>query len=390
MPHYDPYAYETHEDPYPIYAALRREAPLYRNDDLAFWALSRHVDVLKAFKDTKRLSNREGVSLDPSSRGPTAALATSFLGMDPPQHTRMRALVNKAFTPRRVAALEDRVREIAVGHLDALVGSGGFDVVDDFAGRLPMDVISELLGVAPADRADLRRWADLLVHRGEGDRDVPATAVEAFGKIRGYFQQLIAERRARPRDDMLCGLLEAEIDGDRLGDDDVLSFCNLMIVAGNETTTKLLANGLYWLWRNPDQRARVQADPGLIPEWVEETLRYDNSTQMLARLVVEDFEVSGGTVPAGDVLLLLVGSANRDEDIFEEPDRFLIGRDTSPMLSFGKGAHFCLGASLARMEGRVAFEEWWRRFPGYEIDPSGARRVHSINVRGFANLPVKI
>jgi len=390
MPHYDPYAYAVHEDPYPIYADLRADAPAYRNDDLGFWALSRYADVLLGFKDTERFSNAQGVTLDPSGSGEAARLGTSFLAMDPPEHTRMRSLVSRGFTPRRVAQLEQRIREITVTHLDRLVGSSRFDVIDDFAGKLPMDVISEMLGVPEADRAHLRTWADLLVHRKEGFRDVPAEGVEAFGNICDYFKDAIAERRARPTDDLLNAVMLAEIDGDRLRESEILSFCNLMIVAGNETTTKLLANALYWLWRNPDQRALLRDNPSLIPEWVDETLRYDNSTQMLGRVAGQDFELHGHCIAAGDRILLLVGSANRDEAVFEHADRFDIRRDTSDSLSFGRGTHFCMGASLARLEARVAFEEWWKRFADYEIDESGAERVHSVNVRGFAHLPVTV
>jgi cytochrome P450 len=390
MAHLDPYAYAFHEDPYPFYAELRAEAPVYHNGELGFWALAKHDDVFAAFKDPRRFSNSNGVSMDPASWGPQARLFSSFLAMDPPEHTRMRGLVARGFTPRRVAALEPRIREIAAQHLDPLVGSGTFDVIDDFAGKLPMDVISEMLGVPAADRAMLRTWADLLVHREEGTQDVPQEGVEAFGKIRAYFKDLLAERRKKSGDDLLSALLVAELDGDRLGDNELLSFCNLMIVAGNETTTKLIGNALYWLWRNPEQRARLREDRGRTPGWVEETLRYDNSSQILARLTTEDVEFRGVTIPEGVPVLLLVGSANRDEDVFSRPDEFDIERDTSEMLSFGRGTHFCMGASLARLEGRVALEEWWSRFADYEIEPEGARRVHSVNVRGFARLPVKV
>jgi cytochrome P450 len=229
-----------------------------------------------------------------------------------------------------------------------------------------------------------------LVHREEGVKDVLPEGVEAFGNIRSYFKDLIAERRTNPRDDLLSAVLTAEIDGDRLAQADILSFCNLMIVAGNETTTKLLGNALYWLWRNPDQRTLVRDEPTIIPEWVEETLRYDNSTQMLARVAAEDIEVRGTRIPAGERILLLVGSANRDEEIFERADTFDIRRDKTASLSFGRGTHFCMGASLARLEAKVAFEEWWKRFPNYEIDESGATRVHSVNVRGFAALPIVV
>jgi cytochrome P450 len=388
---YNPYAYEIHEDPYPTYAALREHAPLYRNEEMDFWALSRHADVLAAFKDTERFSNAYGVSLDPESWGPQASLGTSFLAFDPPRHTRLRALVSKGFTPRRVAELERRIREMSVDYLDPLVGAGRFDFIDELAGKVPMDVISEMLGVPRADRAELRRRADLLVHREEGQFGLPPEGVEAFAWIRGYFKTMVAERRARPGDDLLSVLLEVELDGERLDETEILSFANLMIVAGNETTTKMLANAVYWLWRNAEQRALVREDPNArIPGWVEETLRFDNSTQMLARRIARDLDLHGERLRAGDRALLLVGSANRDERVFERAGEYDIRRDTSQSLSFGRGVHFCLGAALARLEGRVVLEEWWRRFPDYEIEPAGAVRVHSINVRGFAALPVKV
>ena len=388
---YDPYAYEIHEDPYPTYAALRAEAPVYRNEDHGFWALSRHADVLAAFKDTARFSNDHGVSLDPAAWGDKAHLFTSFLALDPPHHTRLRGLVSKGFTPRRVSALEGRIREMSAAYLDGLRGRADFDFVAELAGKVPMDVISEMLGVPVADRAELRRRADLLVHRDEGVFDVPPEGVEAFAWMRRYFVELLAERRARPGDDLLSVLLEVEVEGARLEESEILSFANLMIVAGNETTTKLLANALYWLWRHPEQRARVAADPtARIPGWVEETLRFDNSTQMLARRVTEDIELRGQRLRAGDRALLLVGSANRDAEVFPDADAYDVARDCTQSLSFGRGVHFCLGAALARLEGRVVLEEWWKRFPHYEIEPEGAARVHSVNVRGFASLPVKV
>jgi cytochrome P450 len=388
---FDPWAYEVHEDPYPIYAALREYAPVFRSEALNFCALSRHEDVLAAFKDTRRFSNDHGVSLDPESWGPQAVAGTSFLALDPPSHTRLRGLVSKGFTPRRVAELGARIRELSVQYLDPLRDAGAFDFIDELAGKVPMDVISEMLGVPRDDRAELRRRADLLVHRDEGVRGLPAEGVEAFGWIRAYFRDLLAERRAKPGRDLLSALLEAEIEGERLDEAEILSFANLMIVAGNETTTKMLANALYWLWRNPEQRALVRENPLLrIPLWVEETLRYDNSTQMLARRVTEELTLHGETLRSGDRALLLVGSANRDERVFPRAGEYDLLRDTSQSLSFGRGVHFCLGAALARLEGRVVLEEWWRRFPDYEIDPEGAVRVHSINVRGFAALPVKV
>jgi cytochrome P450 len=359
-----------------------------RNEELGFWALSRHADVLAALKDVQRFSNRCGVSLDPDAFNEHAAANMSFLAMDPPRHTRMRSLVSRGFTPRRVARLEPRIREITGRYIDGFVDRGGCDFIGDFAGKLPMDVVSELLGVPEADRSDLRQWADMVVHREEGVKGLPPSALEAASKMAGYFVEMLGARRRQPRDDLTGELLRAEIEGDRLRDREVLGFLFLMIVAGNETTTKLLGNAIYWLWRNPAERDRLRRDPGLIPRWVEETLRFDNSTQALARLVVRDVELHGQKLQEGDKAVLLIGSANRDERVWPEPDRYDVLRDTSASLSFGKGTHFCLGAALARLEARVALEELQRRIPDYEIDPAGIDRVHSVNVRGFAKLPV--
>lgn len=385
----DPYAYEFHEDPYPLYARLRAEAPAYRNEALGFWALSRHADVLAAFKDWETFSSRHGVSLDLDAFHAHAEATMSFLAMDPPRHDRLRALVSRGFTPRRVQALEPRIRALAVAYLDAVREDGACDFIRDVAGKLPMDVISELLGVPPADRAQLRTWADLVVHREEGVRSLPPAAAESALRMLHYFTEMLAERRRRRRDDLTGALLEAEIDGDRLSDREIVGFLFLMVVAGNETTTKLLGNALYWLWRNPEQRALVRRDPSLVPRWVEETLRYDNSTQALARILNRDVELHGEKLRAGERVVLLIGSANRDERAFPEPDRFDLLRDTRASLSFGQGTHFCLGASLARLEGVVALEELWRRMPDYEIEPAGLVRVHSVNVRGFAALPLR-
>jgi cytochrome P450 len=252
-----------------------------------------------------------------------------------------------------------------------------------------MDVVSEMLGVPEPDRATLRTWADTVVHREEGMTDVPPEGRLAAAKMLQYFMELVADREKHPRDDLTGALLDAELEGDRLDQREILGFLFLMIVAGNETTTKLLGNALYWLWKNPAERDRVRADPGLVPGWVEETLRYDNSTQSLVRSLAEDVELYGEKLRAGQRVVLLIGSANRDERAFEDPDRFDIQRNTSASLSFGHGTHFCMGAALARLEARIALEEVQRRIPNFEIDPSGIVRVHSINVRGFAALPIE-
>lgn len=389
----DPYDYDFHEDPYPYYKRLRDEAPLYRNEDLGFWALSRHADVLAGFRNSTTLSNKFGVSLDPASRGPHASKTMSFLAMDDPDHLRLRTLVSRGFTPRRIRELEPRVTEIANQHLDAMMAkaAGGetVDYVDEFAGKLPMDVISELMGVPEPDRTQVRAWADGVMHRDEGVTDVPPAAVEASINLIVYYQGMVAERREKPADDLTTALLEAEIDGDRLTDDEVLGFMFLMVIAGNETTTKLLANAAFWGHQNPDQLTPVYADLERVPLWVEETLRYDTSSQILARTVAGELTLYDTTIPDGDVVLLLPGSAHRDERVFDEPDRFLIDREIgSKLMSFGSGAHFCLGAHLARMEARVALTELFKRIRGYEVDEANAVRVHSSNVRGFAHLPI--
>ena len=223
----------------------------------------------------------------------------SFLAMDPPMHGRMRGLVSRGFTPRRVAELEPRIRELTRAHLDVALAKGSFDFIGDLAGKLPMDVISELIGVPAADRDELRRLSDLLVHREEGMDDVPPAGVEAAFSLVTYYADMLAQRRARPTDDLTSALLAAEVDGDRLTDDEIMGFLFLMVVAGNETTTKLLGNAWYWAWRNPDERAKPFGDPARIPDWVEETLRYDTSSQMLARLTTEDVDAARHRHPRG-------------------------------------------------------------------------------------------
>jgi cytochrome P450 len=392
---YNPYDYAIHEDPYPTYARLRSEAPVFRNDELDFWALSRHRGVLAAFRDVESYSNAYGVSLDPAAFGPHAHRSMSFLAMDPPAHTRLRSLVGKSFTPRRVAELEPRIRKLAIEHLEPALERGSFDFIADFAGLLPMDVISEMVGVPRADRAEIRRLADTVVHRDEGVTDVPPEGAEAALTLAGYYADMVAERRRRPSDDLTSGLMEATLGGDRLTDDEVVGILFLMVVAGNETTTKLLGNAWYWGWRNPSEVAKPLADPERVPHWVEETLRYDNSTQMLVRVTRREVTVEGEVIPEGRKVLLLIGSANRDEDVFSDPDRYDLDRagpdgDAGKLISFGGGRHFCMGAPLARLEARVALGEVASRVASYDVDANAMVRVHSINVRGMASLPTTV
>ncbi|AWH92723.1 cytochrome P450 [Dietzia lutea] len=390
---FSPYDYAVHEDPYPYYARLRAEAPVYHNPELGFWALSRHADVREAFRAPDVFSNAMGVSLDPAAYGPHAYKTMSFLAMDDPRHARLRKLVSKGFTSRRVDALSDQIAAISRQYWDECLARSrdgeAFDFVEDYAGKLPMDVISDLMGVPEADRAELRRLADLVMHREEGVEDVPQESMVAALDLITYYQGMVAERRRVRTEDLTSALLDAEIDGEKLDEDEILSFLFLMVVAGNETTTKLLANALFWGHENPDQSRAVLDDPELAPAWVEETLRFDTSSQLVLRTTTQETAVRGVTIPADQKVLLLIGSANRDEEVFERGDTFDLSRDTSASLSFGQGPHFCLGAHLARLEGRIALDMISRSIAGYELLP-GAQRVHSSNVRGFAHLPMRV
>ncbi len=384
---YDPYDWRIHEDPYPTYARLREEAPVYYNEKLDFYALSRHADVLAGFRNPVDYSNAQGVSLERDVIEARAVM--SFLGMDPPEHTRIRTLVSSGFTPRRVRALEPRIRELATHYLDALVERGECEFIEDFAGKLPMDVISEMLGVPEDARDQLRSWADTVLHREEGNSSVPPAGMEAAANMLGYFNRHVDQRRRRPgNDDLTDALIRTEIEGDRLEDRDIIAFLFLMIIAGNETTTKLLANALYWLAKNPDQRKKVDQNPGLIPGWAEETLRYDPSSQLIARTLTRDVEVEGKTMPAGARVALLIGSANRDERAFDSPEVYDVERSTTASLSFGQGTHFCLGASMARLEAQISLEEVQRRLRNWSVREDELVRMHSSNVRGFSRFPI--
>lgn len=389
---FDPYDYDFHEDPYPTYDRLRDEAPVFHNPDVWFWALSRHADVMAALKDSETYSSANGVSLDAAAWGPNAHRTMSFLGMDPPRHGRMRRLVARGFTPRRVSELEPQIRRIAHSWADRATGNDSFDFIDDFAGKFPMDVISEMMGVPEADRAQIREWSDLLVHREPGKRDVPQSGMEAALYLAAYYTDMVHQRRAERTDDLTSALIDAEIDGDMLTDDEIVGFLFLLVVAGNETTTKLLGNAWYWGWKFPEQGRKPFDDPARIPDWVDETLRYDTSSQMLARTATRDIELHGVTIPANERVLLLLGSANRDERVWDRPDVYDLDRtDTAQDLSsFGFGRHYCMGHALAVLEMRVALEVMCERIGTYDLDEADAERVHSVNVRGFAHLPTTI
>ena len=392
---FDPYDYAFQEDPYPVYRRCRDEEPLHHNAEHDFWVLTRHADIQHAIRTEGVYSNAMGVSIDKSAWGPDAHKVMSFLGMDPPRQKRLRSLVSKGFTPRRVTELAPRIQQLTDHYLTQCLEQGSFDWITDFAGRLPMDVISEMMGVPEADRVEVRRLADLVVHREPGVHDVPRAGMVASLDLVVYYADMVEQRKKRPTDDLTSALLAAEIDGDKLTDEEIIAFLFLMVVAGNETTTKLLGHALFHLTQHPDQLDQVFADPAqpddLVVPWLEETLRYDTSSQMVARHLLQDVELHGRVAPAGSKLLIVIGSANRDERVFSEPDRYDIFRDkdeVGQLLSFGGGRHFCLGANLARLEAQIALREVVRRVGHVEVDHAASKRVHSINVRGFASMPV--
>jgi cytochrome P450 len=305
--------------------------------------------------------------------------------------------VSKGFTPRRVTELAPQIERLTDHYLTRCLEQDSFDWIHDFAGKLPMDVISEMMGVPVSDRAEVRRLADLVVHREPGVRDVPREGMEASLTLVAYYADMLEQRKRRPTQDLTSALLAAELDGDRLTDEEIIAFLFLMVVAGNETTTKLLGHALFHLTRHPEQFEKVFADPsdpdGLVVPWIEETLRYDTSSQMLARHLLEDVDLHGKVAPKGSKAVLVLGSANRDDRVFDDPDRYDLFRDKdelAQLLSFGGGRHFCLGANLARLEARIALTELVRRVRAVDVAHDDCVRVHSVNVRGFASVPVRM
>ncbi|WP_134738959.1 cytochrome P450 [Nocardioides sp. 503] len=393
---FDPFDYAFQEDPYPVYARCREEDPLHHDERHDFWVLTRHADVQQAFRTEGVYSNAMGVSLEPSAWGPHAHKVMSFLGMDPPRQQRLRSLVSKGFTPRRVTALQPRIQELTDHYLDRCLEQGSFDWIKDFAGKLPMDVISEMMGVPEADRDEVRRLADLVVHREDGVHDVPQAGMVASLDLVVYYADMVAQRKRQPTEDLTSALIAVELDGDRLTDDEIIAFLFLMVVAGNETTTKLLGHALFHLTRHPDQLDRVFADShetDLVVPWIEETLRYDTSSQLLARHLLEDVELHGKVAPKGAKMLLAIGSANRDDRVFDRPDDYDLDRpqqELSQLVSFGGGRHFCLGANLARLEAQVALRSLVQRVKHVEVAHDDCVRVHSVSVRGFASVPARV
>jgi cytochrome P450 len=388
MLEYDPYSYEIDRDPYPLYKRMRDEAPVYYNPKLDFWALTRFADCHDALVDWQTYSSAEGTVLE--LMGKLSFAGNLIIFMDPPKQTRYRNLVSKAFTPARIRALEPRIRKIATAYLDRLVGRPSFDVVADFTAKLPMDVISSMLGIPESDRDAVRGWSNDILHRDAGNPMPTKEGLASMMRLLDYFSGQMAERRKRPQDDMMTDLLEAEVDGQRLEEDDLRGFLNLLATAGNETVTKLLATAFYWLARLPDQRRALASDPTACATAVEEVMRFDPPSQYQGRTLTRDVELHGATMPKGARVMIVNAASGRDERRFPDPDRLDVRRDIEFHLNFGYGRHICLGASLARMESRIALEEFHRRWPEYDAPDDGVERMHSSNVRGMSGLRIEV
>jgi cytochrome P450 len=377
---YNPLDPEVHADPYPHYRRLREEDPVHRSP-LGFWVVSRYADVAALVRDP-----RLGHELDGSSEG------ASMLFRDPPEHTRLRSLVSKAFTPRRLERLRPRIHEIVDARRAQARESGQIDVIADLAFPLPATVISEMLGLPLEDHKQVRRWAAALTRTLDPviSQDDVNDMVSASVEFDTYLADQVARRRSRPGDDLLTALLAAEEAGDRLSPVELLTTVTLLFVAGHETTTNLIGNGFLALLANPGQLQRLRENPSLLRPGIEELLRFDSPVQFLIRTVKEPLEVGGKTLERGDPVLLLVAAANRDPEAFRDPDVLDVGRPEGRHLSFGGGIHFCLGSGLARMEGQIAIGALVTLFERFDFDPAALRWREHINLRGLESLFVRV
>ncbi|WP_174274016.1 cytochrome P450 [Sphingomonas bacterium] len=383
---YDPYSPLLHRDPYPVYRRLRDEAPVFRNEEHDFYAITRHADVWAAFQDWGRLSSAEGITLE----GLPPDIHPELITMDPPRHGELRDIVKRAFRTNHMARLFERVREIAGELVDAL-DPAACDLARDLSIPMPAIAIAELLGVPRADVPKFRLWSEHLVQRDLNNPPTIDRARRASQELHEFLVWHIAAQRADPKDDMLGLLVRARDEGQAMNDEELVGFARLLLVAGNETTGQLVGNMIVALAHNPGQRAEVAADPALAARAVEETLRYDSAVQALARTTLVDYPVQDVIVPAGSRLLIVIGSANRDERMFTDPDRFDIHRDPATLsrhIGFGRGIHFCLGAMLARAEGEASLQALLARFPNYRLACDEVPMVASGQVRGPTALPL--
>jgi cytochrome P450 len=388
--YYDPYDFDIDADPYPVFKRMRDEAPLYRNDRYDFYAVSRFADVEACSIDWRTFSSARGTVLE-LIRSDWQVPRGMFIFEDPPVHDLHRALMSRVFTPRRVAALEDRMRGFCARALDPFIGSDGFDFVRDLGADMPMRVISEMLGIPEEDQEAVRDRVDAGLRIKTG----VAPEVGAVLNDQSQFADYVAYRREHPSDDLLTALLEVtfvdETGTERHLDlEEILNYSGLLASAGNETTTRLVGWTGYLLGHHPEQRRLLVDNPELIPAAIEEILRFEAPSPVQARFVTRDIELHGTTVPEGSVILLVTAAANRDERKFERADQLDVRRNIDHHVSFGFGLHFCLGAALARLEGRIALEEVLARFPDWEVDDLHAERVHTSTVRGWEQLPVQL
>ena len=392
---FDPFSTDFFNGAYDTYRRLRDEAPVYYNAKWDFWALTRYDDVAPATKDHETFSSAKGATLDMvKAHDDAIPVPKVIISMDPPEHEKMRKLVSKVFTPRAISALEDMVREKVYERIDAL-NREAFDVVADFSALFPNEVITTMLGVPKEDRDQIRHWLDLLLLRRPGEIATTKAGYEASMNTGIYYYNLIQERRARPQDDMISRLIETEIDRDgvveKLTDVDISGFATMLGGAGAETVTKLIGNAMVAFADFPDQWRKLREDRSKIGAAVEELLRYEAPSQYQVRTATRDVTYYGTTIPVGGAVLLVTGSATRDERMFDDPDRLDIDRERKMgfNLAFGYGVHSCLGAALARMESRIALDALLDLIPEYEVDRSGLRRVAMSNVCGWSNVPVR-
>jgi cytochrome P450 len=391
--HFNPMDAEFVADPYPTYRRLRAEDPVHHSP-LGFWVLTRYEDVVAVLRDPRCakeaiaafVAARFGVAVPPG-------IGLSMLDRDPPDHTRLRGLVSKAFTPRVVEGLRPRIQQIVDGLLARVEGAHAMDLIEAFAYPLPVVVICEMLGVPVEDHERFRAWG-LDIARGldaillPPDSEVAQRSAAARHALAGYFRALIAERRAAPRGDLLSALIAAEEAGDTLSEDELLATCILLLVAGHETTVNLIGNGTLALLRHPDQLRRLRETPGLIAGAVEELLRYDGPVQRTARVPSEDVTIGGRTIGKGEMVMPFIGAADRDPAQFPDPDRLDITRADNRHIAFGWGIHFCLGAPLARVEGQIAIGTLVRRLPKLALATDRPEYRQSLTLRGLKSLPV--
>jgi cytochrome P450 len=389
---YDPYDYDTFCDPYPTFARLREEAPVYHNDKLDFWLLSRHADVMAAHNDFARFSSTAGPTIEKMPPEQTAAL---LIAKDPPEHRWHRKVIGKVFTPRRINALEPYIRQRCRELLDRFMGEPEFDVAEQFALQLPLNVISELLNIPHSMRDEIHELADQTLARSD-DPSLAEKQMLAQIRIFEIFHGLVAERENNPRDDIVSVIMNTPVDNDdeglttrKLEPAEVAIRFQEIAFAGHETVAKAIPNGCIAFTTFPDQRRLLSSDLSLSGQTADEVLRYDAPSQLQGRLALEDITLHGVTIPAGSRVMLATAAALRDPRAYSDPDRFDITRQSDPStIYFGFGVHRCIGAHLARLEMRVAFEELVTRFPNFAVDQSRAVRHVSSNVRGVAHLPL--